>query len=401
MGQFQFGDLILSRNDATFEDALEDAYKSKLRPICLCVSKGIPMYIARLGESYIIKRMPNTGQSHHPDCDSFEIPSELSGRGALENKAINEDHESGITNLKFDFSLTKLGTKNAISKGESKESSAVKADPAKLSIRSLLHYLYEDANLNRWTPNMEGKRNWYVIRKYLLEAAQNKFSKKNPLSDSLLIPETFSVEHKDEIVSRRRQFLTKLSPQGNKHPLGIMIGEVKDIEPARFGHKLIVKHMPETPIYFGEDVYKRINKAFSKEFSFFYENESVHLLTICTFLLSPSGSPQVDTISFMAVDRNWLPFESREELELLERLCNAKRNFIKGLRYNLTSSDVIASALLTDTQDAATAIYIVPPGATESYYEELNGVLESSNLKNTIWDINQEQPFQIEAAANK
>lgn len=45
MGQYQFGDLILSRNDATFEDALEDAYKSKLRPECLCVSKGIPMYI--------------------------------------------------------------------------------------------------------------------------------------------------------------------------------------------------------------------------------------------------------------------------------------------------------------------------------------------------------------------
>lgn len=396
MSQYSFGDLILSKADVSFEDALEGAYKSKERPICLCNKTGVPMYIARLGETYIIKRMPNTGQIHHPDCESFEIPSELSGRGALENKAITEDHENGITNLKFDFTLTKSSAKGSIVKGESKEINSVKADPTKLSIRSLLHYLYEDAGLNKWTPNMEGKRNWYVIRKYLLEASQNKVSKKTALSESLLIPETFTLEHKDEINLRRRQFLNTLKPQGNKQPMGILIGEVKGMESARFGYKMLIKHMPDTPIYLDEDVYKRVNKAFSKEFSFFYENELVHLITICTFIMSPSGSPQVDTISFMVVDRNWLPFETREELELLERLCTLKRNFIKGLRYNLTTSDVIASALLTDTNDSATAIYIIPPGATEAYYDELNSVLESSTLKHLVWDINEEQPFLLE-----
>ena len=391
MTKYSIGDCVLERSDPLFEEALASAYKSRERPLCLCSVPGVPMYIARTGDnSYVLKRMPNSGQQHHTDCDSYEIPAELSGRGAVENKAISEDQETGITNLKLDFTLSKVSLNRTISKGETKEPTAVKADPTKLTIRSLLHFLYEDAGLNKWAPNMEGKRSWYVIRKYLLQAAQNKVTRKHPLGEALLIPEQFSLDHKDEIVARRRQFLSKLKKQGNKQPMGILIGEVKTIEEARFGFKMIVKHMPDTPVYMGEDVYKRINKAFSTELAFFHENESIHLLTICTFLLSASGSPQVDTISFMAVDRNWLPFENIEELELLERLCTGKRHFIKGLRYNLGSSDVIASVLLTDTEGKPTAVYLVPAGATESYYDELNAVVSHSELPSQILDVNQE-----------
>ena len=392
MTQYSIGDCVLERTDHLFEEALASAYKSRERPLCLCSSPGISMYIARTGDnSYVLKRMPNSGQQHHPDCESYEIPAELSGRGAVENKAISEDQETGLTNLKLDFTLSKVSLNRTINKGEGKEPSAVKADPTKLTIRSLLHFLYEEAGLNRWAPNMDGKRSWYVIRKYLLQAAQNKVTRKSPLGEALLIPEQFSVDHKDEIVARRRQFLSNLKKHGNKQPMGILIGEVKSLKEARFGFKMLVKHMPDTPVYMGEDVYKRINKAFSTELAFFYENESIHLLTICTFLLSASGSPQVDTISFMGVDRNWLPFENIEELELLERLCTERRHFIKGLRYNLGSSDVIASVLLTDTEGKPTAVYLVPAGATESYYDELNAVVNHSELPSQVLDVNQEE----------
>lgn len=390
MTQFAFEHAVLDQADPGFDAALAQAYKSRQRPLCLCQTPGVPMYIARIGEQqFVIKRMPNTGNMHHPDCESFEIPPELSGRGELENKAISEDQESGITNLKLDFSLTKQSINRGIPKGESKEQGTVKADPTKLTIRSLLHFLYEEAGLNRWSPQMTGKRTWYVIRKYLLQAAQNKVARKHPVAETMLIPEQFSVDHKDEIVARRRQFLAKLKKQGNKQPMGILIGEVKAFDEARFGHKMLIKHMPDTPIYMGEDVYKRIHKAFPSEMAFFYENESVHLLAICTFYLSASGSPQVDTISLMTVDRNWLPFENIEDLELIERLCTGNSHFIKGLRYNLGSGDIIASVLLTSTGGQPKALYLVPAGATESFYDELNAVIEASDIPSQVLDINQ------------
>ena len=397
MSEYLIDGIVTHKDDPHFNDALAGSYKGSERPLCLCMTPGIPMYIARVQEeTYALKRMPNSGQIHHPDCDSYEIPPELSGRGEVDDKAISEDHASGITNLKLDFALSKVAVNRAGPKGDSQEATVVKADTTKLTIRSLLHYLYEEAGLNRWSPNMAGKRNWFIVRKYLMLAVQNKVTRKMPLAESLLIPEQFSLDHKDEIVARRRKTLAKLKKQGKKTPMGILVGEVKEIGEARYGHKLVIKHMPDTPVYMDENVFKRINKAFSTELAFFYENESIHLLAICTFYLSPTGSPQVDTISFMIVNSNWLPFENIEELELLERLTRSDRHFIKGLRYNLTAGDVIASVLLTDTNETPTAVYLVPAGVNENYYDELNRVIENSELASKIIDINNEDSLSIQ-----
>ena len=39
--------------------ALGDA--TKLRPLCLCRSPGVPMYVARIGDQFVVKRMPLSG----------------------------------------------------------------------------------------------------------------------------------------------------------------------------------------------------------------------------------------------------------------------------------------------------------------------------------------------------
>jgi len=396
MSQYSISDRVYAKSSPDLKPALLKAYQAKERPLCMCKSNGIPMYIAKHpnGE-LLIKRMPNTGFLHHPDCDSFEIPAELSGRGAIDSKAIAEDQDTGLTALKLDFSMSKMSTSRTVERSEGGEKTAVSADPSKLSIRSVLHYLYEEAGLNKWSPRMAGKRNWFIIRKHLLEAAQNKIVRKSPLTDHLFIPEVFKLDDKDAIAGRRKQFFASLKGEGNKQPMGILIGEVKEIGEARFGHKLIIKHMPDSPIYLADDVYKRMNKAFASELSCFQEYEHIHLLAICTFVLTASGNPTVDTLSMMVVDQNWLPFESIEDLELVERLCTADRHFIKGLRYNLPKSDVIASALLTDTQEDPTALYLVPPGCDESYYQKLDAVISESELKSHIWDHNKEESFVI------
>lgn len=396
MSRYALNDRVFSRDDPDLKEALLKAYQGRERPLCVCKSNGIPMYIAKHPNGdLLIKRMPNTGFLHHPDCDSFEIPAELSGRGAIDNKAISEDQDTGLTSLKLDFSMSKRSTSRTVERSEPAEKTAVTADPQKLSIRSVLHYLYEEAGLNKWSPRMTGKRNWFIVRKHLLEAAQNKVVRKNRLTDFLYIPEVFKLDDKDAIAARRKQFFASLKGDDTKQPMGILVGEIKDIDEARFGHKLIIKHMPDCPIYLADDVHKRMLKTFANELSFFQEYEHVHLLVICTFVLTASGNPTVDTLSLMVVDQNWLPFESIEDLELIERLCSAERHFIKGLRYNLVKSDVIASALLTDTQEEPTALYVVPPGADETYHEKLNRVVSDSELKHHIWDLNQEEPFVL------
>lgn len=355
------------------------------------------MYIAKLAnkEAFIVKRMPKSGQSHHTNCSSFEVPDELSGRGALEDNAIVEDDSTGLTNLKLDFSLSKIPGKSPVQTEEDNKKTTIESDPSKLTLRSLLHCLYEDSGLNRWVPNMESKRNWYVVRKNLMEAVNAKLVKGKPLSNIVLMPETFSMEKKDIFSAQRRKFLSSLKPQGKKKPVGILIGEVKSFESARFNKKLVIKHMGDVPIYYGEDIQKQIDKHFSQEISMFEENEKIHLLTIATFIISPSGNPTIDSMSFITVDANWLPFDGIDEFDLVSRAVREKRHFIKGLRYNLAPQKVIASILLSDTGEKPTAFYLVPMDAPEGYFEDLKNIVDESEFESSIYDINKDEPLSL------
>ena len=156
-----------ARSDTRFATNLAMAYSDKSRPCCLCYGRqGCPCTSAASMIAFLVKRMPNTGSNHHPDCDSYEPPPELSGLGEVAG-AIQEDIDAGSTALKLDFKLWKLGSRSLpISSGVNADS--VRTDGSRLTLRGTLHYLWEQAQLNRWTPGMAGKRSWYVVRKHLL-----------------------------------------------------------------------------------------------------------------------------------------------------------------------------------------------------------------------------------------
>jgi hypothetical protein len=179
---------------------------------------------------------------------------------------------------------------------------SVKTDDNKLSLRATLHYLWEQAGFNKWYPAMSHKRNGSVIRKYLLEAANNKTTKGSSLDSILFIPENF------------------------------------------------------------------------------------HLMVIGTFGISASGLPTFEEMALMNVNDNWIPYENRDDLKLTHELIQANKSFIKGLRYNLPSTTPLASALVTDKGKDVTALYICPAGASDTFKQELNGLIAESNINAWLWD---------------
>src|ERR1700757_428807 len=118
MPAYRFGDVVLGSDSPDFIAVVAHAHANKVRPTCVCKDPGPPMYIAHFGNQYLIKRMPYSGVSHSPECDSFETPSELSGRGNLDGSAIQRE-DDGLVSLKFDFSLSRREA--ATARGEAKE----------------------------------------------------------------------------------------------------------------------------------------------------------------------------------------------------------------------------------------------------------------------------------------
>ncbi len=385
MQRYRFKTETLHADDPRLEAALAAAYAGKYRPLCNCTPDGVPMYIARIAENYVIKRMPNSGNRHGFDCSSFEPPAELSGLGEVAGAAIREDVESGMTTLQLDFALSKGGGKTPPpASGDSPPT--VRTDGSKLTLRGLLHHLWDEAQLNRWTPGMMERRNWYVVRTSLLKAAVSSKAKGEQLSQLLYVPETFNLDHKDSIARRRFEALRRLSEtRGSTRQLMLIICEVKEVSAARFGFKVIAKHLPDTPLYLPADLHKRLAKRFERELALWNADTSNHLLMVATFGYDAASNLTIEEASLTLATSMWIPVEHTWEMELLDTLTREHRRFTKGLRYNLHDARPLASAVLSDTAGGPTALYITPPTANATFTQELDTLIEESTVRAWQW----------------
>lgn len=366
---YDIGDRRWVKDAPGFAEAIANAHATRQRPRCLCAPEGVEMYVARLAGphgGYIVKRMPDTGYRHAYDCPSYEPSADVSGLGQLLGTAINEDPATGQTSLRLGFSLTKMpGRSQTPLAGE--ESESVATDGTKLSLRGLLHYLWDQAELTKWHPGFAGKRTWGTVRRQLLSASEDKFARGDSLRSRLYIPETFFVDQRDAINSRRSaQWLQALSAPGKPQCLMLLIGEVKEIVPARYGFKAVVKHAPDQAFLLDHQLFRRLGRRFERELALWGGFDRIHMMIIATFSVAATGVPVVAELSLMPVTQHWLPVESTFEEQLVDRLVSQGRTFSKGLRYNLPAMVPVANATLVDTDGEPCSLRILHKPDSES-----------------------------------
>lgn len=403
MAFYRFGDQVISSEQVGFENLLENFYANQdnERPVCICKEPGSPMYIARAGGRYIIKRMPNTGGQHTLECESYEPPEDLSGEADVSGSAI-QHLPDGSVNLKFDFSLTK--TSGRAPTGNQTEASSVKRDTRRLTLRGYLDCLWAEAELNKWRPGMAGKRGWRVIHRELSSAVHRQVTKGISLSDIVYVPEPWDLDHKDAIearlVARMRQFMP--APK-TPRKLMIVAGELKEMWETMNGWMLVLKHVPNHPFLIDKEMFARAQKAFKWAFELAsahtkktdgHENphrenadarKNGHLFLIATVGVSSVPIASVEEISFQFFDENWLPMYDQYEKMLADKLVGERRSFVKFLRYNRERSKPMAAFHLLDATEPFN-IYI-DKSDSEDYQKELQLLLnsEESADRYSVW----------------
>ncbi len=371
-----------------FAEAIADAHAAHQRPLCMCMLEGVEMYVARLGDGYIVKRMPGTGSSHTHDCPSYEPPAELSGLGQVLGSAITEDPTTGETTLKLDFPLTKRpGRFQQPPAGG--DSDSVATDGTKLSLRGLLHYLWDQAELTHWQPGFAGRRSWATVRRHLLQAAQGKTAGGQGLQERLYIPETFTVEQRDQINARRLTQWKYATPRSTgQRRLMLLIGEVKEIAQARYGYRAVIKHLPDQPVMLDAQLYRRMSGRFAVELSIWGASDAVHMVLIGTIGLNSADVPTFEELSLMPFNAQWLPFDNVADMQLIERLVRDGRRFTKGLRYNLSSCAPVANAVLLDAADSPIGMWVATDHRwTDIQAETLHGQPGRAGLPRWIWNV--------------
>ena len=349
----------LTPDDAGFATALADAHAEHHRPLCLCHADGVEMYVARLGRGHQLKRMPGTGGLHAPGCPSYEPPADAHETVTPTPAAIRADAADGTTALVVGFPLA-WGDTRAVPNARGIEVARPPGSRRGLTLLSLLHYLWDQAELTHWQPAFVGRRTWGTVRRHLLRAAAGKTVGGQALLDRLYVPEVFSVAQRDAIDLRRRaQWARTAHTEHGARPLMLMlmIGEVKEIKPTRRGGMAVVKHMPDQRFTLDGRLYRDMERRFGRELQLWTTSEALHMMLIATFEPSGNSGPTIDRLGLMPVTAHWLPVDDLQELLLVERLVHEGRRFAKrpGCRAIETGGiDLVTTVTFTNTAKCGT-----------------------------------------------
>lgn len=362
----------LRPGDAAWQQALEDAYVRDIKPRCLCRPSGVPMYIARYHQ-FFVKRLPDTGHRHHPTCPSYEPPPNHSGLGEVLGDAVIERVPDRVE-VRLDFPLTRRLGRPVAPGDPNAVRTEVAAHRRRLGLRGLAHLLLQRAGFNRWYPLMHGKRSWYVVRKHLLAAAHEIETKGARLADILLIPEPFSLEDATAIARRRMRAMAALLSPGEyvQFKLMLVLSELKEFSATDVDYRVVLRHMPDCPLYMERKAGERFKKVFESEYESWAHQRSAEQsgqadpwrlrFLFCGLVYAKrEGVYFVDTATLVMLSSTWIPLDHPYEQLLIDELVRQERRFLKPLRFESKQGASFPNAVLLDTGDAETPLDILTP----------------------------------------
>jgi hypothetical protein len=370
---------------------LAKAYAQKAQVLCEC-RKGtdLPLYISHRNDRYVLARWPGSGARHATACDHYEAPDYLTGMGQVRGAAIIDDEASGETSLKLGFAarLAPAALTN--------DKPTVKSSGQKLSMRGLLHVLWDRAELTHWHPKMAGKRSWFVVRRALLEAAASCRAKQEALPHVLFVPESFRLEDKEDIRARRRAALERV--YRSRDEMMVVVGEIKEIVSAHGAERIVLRHVGDMPFVMDQDMARRFHKRFAGELALWQaqhgaKGEQDHLVIAGSFARRREGTFDLIEVALMPVTPDWLPYETSDERYLLAKAVAEKRRFVKGLRVNLDVDTPIASLVLKDTGEEACAVHI--HDRDNEVAEPLEALLAGQGVAHRFWKEGEPLPARV------
>jgi hypothetical protein len=269
------------------------------------------------------------------------------------------------SSLRLDFPLTRrVGCSFAAT--SPKSPAEVTVVRTQLSLRGLLHYLWERAGFNRWYPRMQGKRSYLVLRKFLLKACEEVETKGLRLTERVFIPENFSREQAAEVARRHKAALSiLLSPEADlQFKMMVAIGELKDFRQTPLGYEVVLKHLPDCAFFLDRKAGERTKRSFEAELLAWTAGQ-VRLIAACLVYAKREHLYQIESLTLMMTSAQWIPLDHAYETDVIDKLVAEQRAFLKPLRYEAKHAGKYPNLLLLDVGERPVALDILSPFLTD------------------------------------
>jgi hypothetical protein len=314
------------------------------------------------------------------------------------------ERSADCVELHVDFPLARAPGR-AIARSAPQGLAEISATRHRMSLRAVMHFLFERAGFNRWTPAMQGKRTQAVLHRYLLEAAEGVETKGVRLLERLYVPEQFRQEQKIEIAERRRDKLAILqTPEDDIHfKMALVIGEYKYDEPSPLGRKVWLRHMPDAPLFIDTRAWERVERTYGSLLEARdADTRTRQRVVMCALIYAKrEHTYQIDAASFMLATENWIPIEGVHEVDLIETLTEQRRRFMKPLRYDARSMASFPSALLLDTGPRPTPLHVMSVLMDPNDRTAKETALKAESVTAWVWYTDKQMPQLPEAVRPK
>jgi len=261
---------------------------------------------------------------------------------------------------------------------------------------------------------MQGKRTWYVMHKHLYAVSHEVETKGARLADILLVPEPYSIEEAAAISKRRARFMSiLLTPaEGLQFNLMLVLSELKEFSATDIDYRIVLKHMPDCPLYMERKAGDRFKRVFEGEYeAWAHQRSAQHVSNLdpwrlrflfCGLIYAKrEGVYYIDTATLVVLTSTWIPLDKPYEHLLIDELVRQERRFLKPLRFESKHGAAFPNAVLLDTGDTETPLDILTPFMPDRDRSEKQLAI-SRRPDGWVWRMDAEQePPAFPAAVNR
>jgi hypothetical protein len=122
----------------------------------------------------------------------------------------------------------------------------------------------------------------------------------------LYVPERFVPQRSDEIAARRTVYWSSSAASNQSQLPMLLIGELKEVCPARLGAYARIKHVPDTTFAMAAELYLAVRRRYADELRQWDRSVDLRLLAIATFAVEHQA-PVLGAMALMTMDERWVP----------------------------------------------------------------------------------------------
>lgn len=332
----------------SWQNVLAKAH-GKAAVTCLCKGNGArSLAVKSFTKGFHLARFSNSGAEHALDCHYYSADYQ-SGMSCYKKDVI-EVTQAGDFKIKLGIGLQKNSANDPEPDATTtRKTSGTRTSKPSIQLLGLLHFLWTQAQLNNWTPNMEGKRDLGLIHYKLLEAAAKTYAGSIKLADILLVatPESQTLKVANNVAKvtqaiDNNQRLLVIAP---------LSAHSAEREECRKEKLSIMGFHGIPPIKIDAAIWNGAKRRFPRAMAAW--RSGAKIIAIVQLDVPPAqGKAVALNISLMPVSKQWIPFDSSYESMVEIKLREESRTFTKPLRHDADDDVVFPDFLLSDTDMA-------------------------------------------------